>query len=106
MDTWEKHSVVNFTGCPPPCKYTQYQMKSFRKTVLDTPELILRLSESKVKMRTEKIIYPIESFVSEVGGAMGLFLGFSFIMIWDLVASSECIAGNLKNFSTLINKNM
>ena len=30
-------------------------------------------------------VYPFESFLAEVGGALGLFLGFSFIMIWDLL---------------------
>ena len=35
--------------------------------------------------KTEKWMYPIESFVSEFGGALGLFLGFSFLMIWDLL---------------------
>ena len=84
IDTWEKHSVVNLTGCQPPCQYTEYKMKYAMKKG-KTPGLILRLSESKVLTRTEKVIYPVESFISEFGGAMGLFLGFSFMMIWDLL---------------------
>ena len=71
-------------------------MKSFVK-MGHTPGLVLRLSESKVEKRTEKIIYPIESFISEFGGAMGLFLGFSFMMIWDvLVFFISCLTVHKK----------
>ena len=28
-------------------------------------------------------VYSWESFVAEFGGALGLFLGFSFISLWD-----------------------
>ena len=59
-------------------------MKNIKKKA-KTPGIVLRLSESKVKSKTEKVIYSVESFISEFGGAMGLFLGFSFIMLWDLL---------------------
>jgi hypothetical protein len=48
--------------------------------------LLLQLASSKVLKRTEEIIYSLESFVSEFGGALGLFLGFSFMMVWDAFA--------------------
>ena len=35
--------------------------------------------------RTEQLLYPLESFVSEFGGALGLFLGFSFLMVWEVL---------------------
>ena len=35
--------------------------------------------------RTEQLLYPLESFVSEFGGALGLFLGFSFMMVWEVL---------------------
>ena len=28
--------------------------------------------------------YPLFSFIAEFGGALGLFLGFSFMMFWDI----------------------
>ena len=36
-------------------------------------------------LEEEDYIYPFISFVAEFGGALGLFLGFSFLMIWDFV---------------------
>ena len=43
------------------------------------------MSSKTLTRKNEVWIYPIESFVSEFGGALGLFLGFSFLMIWDIV---------------------
>ena len=36
-----------------------------------------------IQVETEELIYPWQSFVAEFGGALGLFLGFSFMTIWD-----------------------
>ena len=38
-----------------------------------------------MKVKTEDLIYPWQSLVAEFGGALGLFLGFSFMTIWDFV---------------------
>ena len=38
-----------------------------------------------VRIEREVAIYPLLSFVSELGGSLGLFLGFSFLAIWDLI---------------------
>ena len=98
IDTWEKLSIVNLTGCHPPCMYTQYKMTDSLK-VGETPGISLLLSDSMVRKRTEKLIYPIESFVSEFGGALGLFLGFSFIMIFDLLAAVIAKLNSKFNFN-------
>ena len=33
----------------------------------------------------EYFIYPFDSLVSDFGGTLGLFVGFSFVMLWDVV---------------------
>ena len=30
-------------------------------------------------------MYPVVSFVAEFGGSLGLFVGFSFLTIWDYI---------------------
>ena len=40
-----------------------------------------------LQVEKEELIYPLQSLVAEVGGALGLFLGFSFIAIWDSLVS-------------------
>ena len=37
-------------------------------------------------METEELIYTWQSFVAEFGGALGLFLGFSLMTVWDIVS--------------------
>ena len=34
---------------------------------------------------TEHLLYDFTSFVSEFGGALGLFLGFSFLMVLEMI---------------------
>ena len=34
-------------------------------------------------VKEEILLYPATSFLAEVGGAMGLFLGFSFLGLWE-----------------------
>ena len=87
IDNWELDSIMNLSGCQPPCSYTEYKIVSDIKSFGDEPGVVLLLSSSKVELRSEKIIYSLESFVSEFGGALGLFLGFSFIMLWDGLTS-------------------
>ena len=43
------------------------------------------LGAKKFRKRKEVEVYPVESFMSEFGGALGLFVGFSFMMIWDII---------------------
>ena len=48
-------------------------------------EVNIRLSSTEIVSREERLIYTWKSFVAEFGGALGLFLGFSFIMLWDFL---------------------
>jgi hypothetical protein len=80
--------VVKNTGCLKPCSYTEYKLGAESTNYhWKTHRLNVRLSSPEVLKRTEQLLYPMESFISEFGGALGLFLGFSCMMIWDAL---EC----------------
>ena len=49
----------------------------------------------------EKLVYSVESLVAEFGGTLGLFLGFSFMNLWDVV---EIAGGAAPAFFKLIAK--
>ena len=40
-------------------------------------------------MEKEQLIYPLTSLVAEFGGTLGLFLGFSFMTVWDGMQSLQ-----------------
>ena len=41
-------------------------------------------SSTDMSVNEEDMLYPLPSFVAEVGGALGLFLGFSFFSLWEV----------------------
>ena len=55
-------------------------------TNYDVPgSLLLGLwsADDDISIESEKLDYPWTSLVAEIGGTLGLFVGFSFIMVWD-----------------------
>ena len=45
----------------------------------------MSFSTNVLTVMEEEYVYPLDSFIAEIGGALGLFLGFSFMMIWDFI---------------------
>ena len=86
LHSWDQAGVMNYTGCLRPCSYTEYQLatKPLKK---GSPKTIIRIMMASLDVlrKKEQTIYTFESFVSEFGGALGLFLGFSFMMIWEVL---------------------
>ena len=42
-------------------------------------------ASTDITVEEETWVYPGLSFVSELGGALGLFLGLSFLSLWDIL---------------------
>ena len=82
-------TIEGQSGCKKKCHY--YEYSSVREYVINDKAMTNRseiwleilLASSKIKVKEETLIFPLRSFISEFGGALGLFLGFSFMMIWD-----------------------
>ena len=52
-----------------------------------------------VEVLTEEESYPLISLVADVGGVLGLFIGFNFLMVWDWIVMG------LQKFCTKIKNN-
>ena len=83
-----KRFLRSYTGCKPPCKYTEYKLAEEPiklRLVAETFDLNFALTDENVIELKEVLFYPIESLIAEFGGALGLFVGFSFMMFWDII---------------------
>ena len=48
-------------------------------------KLRIIFGSSKVQLEAEKFATSFGSFVGECGGTLGMFIGFNFMMFWDLI---------------------
>ena len=74
---------------------------------------------NNVRYEVEKLIYPLSSLVTliakicvyhnfqvaELGGTLGLFVGFSFLGVFDALVSISCSAVNIFNRGLLLSGN-
>ena len=67
------------------------------KDILSSLGYNLILAASEVNEEEENYIYDFISFISECGGSLGLFLGFSFFMVLDYLAPTFMIMKKLLN---------
>ena len=66
-----------------PCTYNEFKMIENRQGWYTA--FGVGFSSTEISIEEEHWVYPEMSFLAEFGGALGMFLGFSFIMIWDFV---------------------
>ena len=94
----DQKEVWKITGCKKPCYYKKYSFFGEpKKTHLNRTKdfLFSFFSHSNdTRVETETLIYPLSSLVTEFGGVLGLFLGFSFMALWDgfkeMVKTRDC----------------
>ena len=110
MQHLEQTEITEYTGCLLPCRYREFKL-------VDTPfdgfeeklGLVIMFGSGTTIVAKEAEIYPLSSFIAEFGGCLGLFLGFSFIMVYDffqtiiwkikkIVGSSQSVDTRFKTF--------
>ena len=87
MSNYEQSQLVSRTECPLPCHYKEYRqldkpVKGFKPEVSG---LDIMFASASVVTETEEFVYPMISFVAEFGGSLGLFLGFSFMLVAEVL---------------------
>ena len=86
LSVLEGKKVMELTRCMKPCHYKRYNFIGDKQTTaFDSSEFIFSLwsVSNDTKVETEVLIYPLTSLVAEFGGVLSLFLGFSFMTLWD-----------------------
>lgn len=70
----------NLTGCNPPCTFTKYSLSdSYSLVSSNESDFVISYALTDLITEEEVLLFPFDSLVSEFGGALGLFLGFSFL---------------------------
>ena len=77
-------ALVNMTGCAVPCSHMEFKHVGSKVKAEHTFGFLLRFGKTEVSEEKEAYVYGFVSFVSEFGGSLGLFLGFSFLTVWDI----------------------
>ena len=54
-----------------------------------TSAILNPVFDGKVEVITEQEAYPFRSLVSDVGGILGLFIGFNFLIVWGIIV--KCV---------------
>ena len=91
LSLMDEGDIVELTKCEIPCNYVEYSLLKTKVMTFETEKdkekialgIIYATKEATVKQET--YLYPFESFIAEFGGALGMFLGFSFIILWDII---------------------
>ena len=88
---YEQDLIIKKTGCLKPCIFNEYlsagvASKLQNYTITDLKGkycLYFILASTVLDRKIETYVYPGISFISEIGGSLGLFVGFSFLTIYD-----------------------
>ena len=84
-----KNELQNTTGCKPMCNYFKYEVLKVETDLSEQRKgrlgFELILANDEVTSVQEVRAYDFLTLVSNFGGSLGLFVGFSFYMLWDLV---------------------
>ena len=84
----DQRNITNHTGCGVPCVFTTFSLteEPFSSVGFE-PKLGLDImfGRRSITVAKEELIYPLNTFIAEIGGSLGLFLGFSFLMGFDFL---------------------
>ena len=74
-----EEELMDLTGCLLPCTYTHYSLLDSFPIVSNDSAFAIHYALTDMITEQEVLLFPFDSLVSEFGGALGLFLGFSFL---------------------------
>ena len=68
--------------------FTSYSLQVTENPIIDpenTTELNLRYTSASIEVQKEEYAYSFLTLVADIGGVLGMFIGFNFLMIWEFI---------------------
>ena len=97
LATRDMEYIEERTGCLLPCTFHEYSVETIDHKDINTFGIVVAYGAVSTTVLKEYFIYPFESLVSDFGGTLGLFVGFSFSMLWDhLKLFTTCVTHSTK----------
>ena len=83
-----EEELKELTGCLLPCTYTHYSLSDSYVILSKDSAFAIHYAVTDLLTEAEVPFFPFDSLVSEFGGALGLFLGFSFLGAVSMIRTS------------------
>ena len=90
LEQARSNTIFELTGCLQSCQRNEYtltgsEFKAIKFSLWGKPNLKLAFSIGKTSYKEEEqyVIYDFNSFIGDVGGFLGLLLGYSALSIYD-----------------------
>ena len=95
--------ITERTGCEKPCRYKEYVLSGdMQQSTYFTPGYYLTLDvwmiTTDITVKTEQLIISPATLVANIGGTLSLFLGVSFMSLWDAIAQLGNIGNKVKSY--------
>jgi hypothetical protein len=95
--------ITDRTGCEKPCSYKEYVLvDDLKQAAYSSPDYHLTLdvwmATTDITVKTEQLIISPATLVANIGGTLSLFLGISFMTLWDGITKLEMIYKKSKSY--------
>ena len=93
----DANTIYKISGCLSSCEKDEYHIESTYKSSTKSPQdtrIEFRIMDSSYQELEQYLLYDSDSFIADVGGFMGLLLGFSVLSIYNEIV--DLLMRNLK----------
>ena len=84
----DANTIYKISGCLSSCEKDEYQIDKTYTSSTKSPHdtmINFRIMDSSYQEMEQYLLYDLDSFIADVGGFMGLLLGFSVLSIYNEV---------------------
>ena len=100
-------TIFKTTNCMKPCVYRSFKLEERQSTVYGGKNefyFSIWAATNVVFIEKEALVFPLSSLVAQIGGTLGLFLGFSFMTIWQWALNGKIACTKLNSFLKISNQ--